>query len=762
MTLWPDGKIDFNVGNWNCQKGMIRFEGESWDGSSGNVDDPVLKLYRPTGADATCPSPESFAWWIQNAGSAGGDNVGSLQFRALPTYGILGSETVSTMQTRVTFQRNGNVGINTTTPIAKLQVRDGAVMFDGTTGSTPTSGAGTRLMWIPEKYSLRAGEATGSEWDNSNIGDHSIGFGKDVKVSGRSSISSGEHLITSGVCAGGMGAYDTVAGNHSFAFGYGNKIESNFSFASGSLNTILYDGSYGDTRYSVAMGESNVVSDLGKHALAVGYVDTVTVEFAIAMGWGCFSGNVADGSHCGTAIGHACKADGTDAVAMGLANTAALYSSAIGNNDSIMGPYSGGFGSYLKESSSYTQNILLGTGYSNDHKLTASGATRVEIGAYAVTPTATVMAHPNKPGFNRWDLMGFVGIGENNPNNRLEVNGGVVIGSSSYTGGEISIEDFSRQKNRLIVEEAVEIGAMDYYDYTVTPATVMNRDYALYVHGDYYIDGSNWFTSDSSLKQNITPYRQGLDAIRKVRPVTYVWKCDTCSGQQMTEVGVIAQELHEVLPMATRVDSWKSMFRTELGHTETVASEVDSVGHQEFLANSYPPKYESKSKNRWAIRPSDITYTLVNAVQELDSAHERTALRLNSIVKRSDSLQVIVGSQQQSIDSLRAMVSQLFALVASGAESTGSDNMAWLMQNVPNPVSTTTEISCWVSDQQVDDVVLKVTNLQNMKVYFATPISKGSTQVIALDRSTFDAGPYMYCLETSGKVILCKKMFVNP
>lgn len=29
MTLWPDGKIDFNVGNWNCQKGMIRFEGES-------------------------------------------------------------------------------------------------------------------------------------------------------------------------------------------------------------------------------------------------------------------------------------------------------------------------------------------------------------------------------------------------------------------------------------------------------------------------------------------------------------------------------------------------------------------------------------------------------------------------------------------------------------------------------------------------------------------------------------------------------------
>jgi len=94
-----------------------------------------MKLYRPTGADATCPSPESFAWWIQNAGSAGGDNVGSLQFRALPTYGSIGSETVSTMQTRVTFQRNGNVGINTLTPVAKLEVQDGAVLFDGYTGA---------------------------------------------------------------------------------------------------------------------------------------------------------------------------------------------------------------------------------------------------------------------------------------------------------------------------------------------------------------------------------------------------------------------------------------------------------------------------------------------------------------------------------------------------------------------------------------------------------------------------------------------------
>ncbi|MFN8345131.1 MAG: hypothetical protein U0X91_09010 [Spirosomataceae bacterium] len=40
-----------------------------------------------------------------------------------------------------------------------LEISNGFVIFKGATGTTPASGAGTRLMWIPSKKAFRAGEA---------------------------------------------------------------------------------------------------------------------------------------------------------------------------------------------------------------------------------------------------------------------------------------------------------------------------------------------------------------------------------------------------------------------------------------------------------------------------------------------------------------------------------------------------------------------------------------------------------------------------
>lgn len=66
-----------------------------------------------------------------------------------------------------------------------------ALWLDGTTGATPTSGAGTRLMWIPEKFSLRAGRVAGTEWDNANISNDSFVWGKNVGNKGVSNSTFG-------------------------------------------------------------------------------------------------------------------------------------------------------------------------------------------------------------------------------------------------------------------------------------------------------------------------------------------------------------------------------------------------------------------------------------------------------------------------------------------------------------------------------------------------------------------------------------------
>ena len=60
-----------------------------------------------------------------------------------------------------------NVGIGTTAPIARLHVADSNVVFTGpvtvsesTTYNPPIQGAGTRMMWIPNRAKSRNSSAT--------------------------------------------------------------------------------------------------------------------------------------------------------------------------------------------------------------------------------------------------------------------------------------------------------------------------------------------------------------------------------------------------------------------------------------------------------------------------------------------------------------------------------------------------------------------------------------------------------------------------
>ncbi len=67
----------------------------------------------------------------------------------------------------------GSVGIGVAAPGAKLHVRNGSVLFNGTLGTIPVEGPGARMMWYPGKKAFRAGEVrvSGTEWDDVNVGE---------------------------------------------------------------------------------------------------------------------------------------------------------------------------------------------------------------------------------------------------------------------------------------------------------------------------------------------------------------------------------------------------------------------------------------------------------------------------------------------------------------------------------------------------------------------------------------------------------------
>lgn len=171
-----------------------------------------------------------------------------------------------------------NIAIGTATALGKLRVLDGAVLFDGVTGATPASGAGTRFMWIPAKAAIRAGLVGADQWDDVKIGAYSAAFGADTTASGNRSAAFNDTTTASGAASAAFGD-STIAGSYaSAAFGFDAIASGDISFAAGQNVTV------GPAANTIALGLG--VSNLSRlvnntaRSLMVGFnstTPTVTV-----------------------------------------------------------------------------------------------------------------------------------------------------------------------------------------------------------------------------------------------------------------------------------------------------------------------------------------------------------------------------------------------------------------------------------------------------------------------------------------------------
>ena len=148
-----------------------------------------------------------------------------------------------------------NVGIGTSTPLARLHVLDSNVVFSATGsgpfvfGNPPVSGQGRRMMWYADKAAFRAGYVNSTNWDKDNIGQYSVALGYNTTASGYYSNAMGYNTTALGENSTAMGAQTTASGNSSTAMGINTT-------ASGHYSTAMGSGSQANTTYSVAIGES--------------------------------------------------------------------------------------------------------------------------------------------------------------------------------------------------------------------------------------------------------------------------------------------------------------------------------------------------------------------------------------------------------------------------------------------------------------------------------------------------------------------------
>lgn len=187
----------------------------------------------------------------------------------------------------------------------------------GGTGSIPAEGAGTRMMWYPEKAAFRAGTMDGiyvdSAWDDVNIGIASTAFGLQTWASGNYSFATGIESSATG--------YGAFAGGQSYA-------GTDFATALGC------GSSAGGGQAPTALGSSNAY---GNFATAVG-MSNATNDFATAFGMShafeygsTASGNSSAAGIFSTAFG--------GSLASGFASTALGYGSAVGNFSTAAGEY---------------------------------------------------------------------------------------------------------------------------------------------------------------------------------------------------------------------------------------------------------------------------------------------------------------------------------------------------------------------------------------------------------------------------------------
>ncbi|MBN1782820.1 hypothetical protein JW948_16910 [bacterium] len=143
------------------------------------------------------------------------------------------------------------VGIGTSSPEFRLSLdNDGGIIAKGTYGSgaaLSTSGAGTRLIWYPEKAAFRVGKVSDTEWDDANIGEGSMALGASTKASGNYSAAIGMGCFATS-------AYSAAFGSNALAMGYSSMALGTNASASGSTAVAIGYATNSSGNYAIAMG----------------------------------------------------------------------------------------------------------------------------------------------------------------------------------------------------------------------------------------------------------------------------------------------------------------------------------------------------------------------------------------------------------------------------------------------------------------------------------------------------------------------------
>ena len=519
--------------------------------------------------------------------------------KAVVTKEYLQTNTSGTLDQAYDF---GGAGLGNT-----ITADTGAVLIDGTDGFVSTgtinsgaiapSGGGTRMVWNPRKGAFRAGRVTVTQWDDVNIGLYSTAFGINTNASGNQSFAFGNNSIASGAFSTAFGQITTASGLLSTVFGYVNIATASYSTAfgtetsaNGNSSTAFGIKNTANGETSTAFGRENTASSYGETVLGIGattYTPSTNgdTQFRTANATDRLFviGNAIDLNN-NTNIETAERSDALIILKNGLtrlpSTTNAMITAADGK---------------VVVTKEYLNN--------NSWNITGNSGTNPTTNFIGTSDNQSLAFRTTNTERMTLSNGGNLGIGTNNPSQRLEV----AVGNIEVTQGDIYLGAANGVFN---AGGGLMNSLINYIGDAYVAPTQVNGDEDLYIADDLELGGQGykpgggfWVApSDRRLKQNIQPYTDGLESLLRINPVTYKYNSifktlDT--GE--TYVGIIAQEVQEIAPYMINEKPFGQLI------------EEDENGHDKIV---------NQGTSYLTFDGSALTYMLINSIKEMNVKHE--------------------------------------------------------------------------------------------------------------------------------------------
>jgi hypothetical protein len=298
---------------------------------------------------------------------------------------------------------------------------------------------------------------------------------------------------------------------------------------------------------------------------------------------------------------------------------------------------------------------------------------------------------------------------------------------STNTTGPVGFLIF-RANNTQTINSYMGANTHSYFNIAAGNFGIGNNSptHKLDVSGAAYktVGGDLWnMPSDRRLKDNVADFKDGLQIISQLHPVTYTYngRAGTMKGEK--QIGVIAQELQKIAPFMVSSVTWQERDVNEHG-------EVTIKSEEEILT----------------INASALKWIIVNAINEQQK-------QIKDQEKRIEAKNVEIQDLQARIDKLETVLENLTNSLQS--KISGSE-VGLLGQNRPNPFSGTTFID-YIVPSNISKAQLVIRSADG-KLLKAIDINHSGIGKLELDAHNIPSGTYSYQLIADGQPIDTKQM----